>query len=97
MLSPARNSVDGHAARGTTAPLTATAMPRCEVSTAFSASSAASVAAASGSLSPLMRITGSVIGFSNTATLLGGPRRQKALEAEWCNRRLDNILEHQAR
>src|ERR1700691_104267 len=97
MLSPARNSVDGQAARGTTAPLIATAMPRCEVSTAFSSSSAASVAATSGSLSPLMRITAPVIGFSITAPSFRRPRRQETLETEWRDRRLNNIIEHKPR
>ena len=44
MLSPGLSAVSRHAARGTTEPLSATAMPRCMVSTAFSASSASSVA-----------------------------------------------------
>src|SRR5215472_16608376 len=47
-LSPGESRVCGQAARGTIAPLSATAMPRRPVSTAFSASSAASVAATSG-------------------------------------------------
>src|SRR4029077_6110871 len=54
--SPGFSAVSGQAARGTTAPLSATAIPFCSVSTALSASKAASVAAAKGSVSPLTRI-----------------------------------------
>ena len=55
-LSPGLSGVSRHAARGTTAPFSATAIPRCPVSTAFSANKASTVVAASGSLSPFTRI-----------------------------------------
>ena len=100
--------VAGHAARGTTAPLSATAMPFCSVSTAFSASKAASVAAASGSVSPFTRIEASLIIIDASLVIIdaslvgvsksfGRARRQKALEAERLDRRLDNIVEDQPR
>src|SRR5208283_5427640 len=94
-LSPGRSGVTGHAARGTTAPLSATAMPRCAVSMAFSASSASSVAAASGSRVPLTSIRASAIGFFPRS--LGRMRRQEAFEAERLYRRLDHIVENETR
>src|SRR5271170_5245208 len=95
MLSPGRKRVAGQALRGTTAPLSATAMPRAPVSTAFSASNAASVVGApSGSLSPFTRMWASLIGFSKS---LRRARRQKALQAERLYRRLDDVIEDQAR
>src|SRR5262249_45062109 len=63
-LSPACSAVSFQAARGTTSPLSATAMPRCAVSTAFSSSSAASVATFRISSSPLMRMWASVMAES---------------------------------
>src|ERR1700730_15797347 len=51
MLSPGRSAVCGQAARGTMAPLRATAIPRWPVSTAFSSNKAASVATPSADLS----------------------------------------------
>jgi hypothetical protein len=52
-LSPGRSAVCGQAARGTIAPLRATAIPRWPVSTAFSSNKAASVATPSSSSWPL--------------------------------------------
>src|SRR5262249_45003852 len=60
-LSPPCSGASFQAARGTTAPLSATAMPRCAVSTAFSSNSAASVATLRISSWPLMRMWASVM------------------------------------
>src|SRR5580692_9322023 len=68
-------------------------MPRCPVSTVFSASNASSVfGAANGSLSPLTRISACII-----APLLRRPRRQKTFETERPDRRLDDIVENEPR
>src|SRR5262245_60410288 len=98
MLSPARSFVSGQAARGTMAPLMATAMPRWRVSTAFSSSRAASVATMSGSACPLTRMfasaVASLIVFSS---FRGGGKRTKPLDAEWVDRRVDDAVECEAR
>src|SRR5580692_5302005 len=94
-LSPGLSAVAGHAARGTTAPLSATAMPRWAVSAVFSASSASRVfGAANGSLSPLTRISACAIACS---PLLGRPRRQKTFETERPDRGLHDIVEDEPR
>src|SRR4029077_20588728 len=75
-LSPGLSRVAGQAARGTTAPLSATAMPRCPMSTVFSVSTAPRFfGAANGSLSPLTRI--SVAWVMALSPLLGGASRHK--------------------
>src|SRR5262245_34802 len=98
MLSPARSLVSGQAARGTMAPLMATAMPRWRVSTAFSWRRAASVATMSGSGSPLTRMfasaAASLIVFSS---FRGGRKRTKPLDAERADRRVHHAVEREAR
>src|SRR4029453_7109923 len=80
------------------APLTATAMPRWLVSTAFSSSKPASVATMSGSISPLTRMFASaavcVIHFS---LFCSGRKRAKPLDAERADRRIDDVIECEAR
>ena len=93
-LSPGLSGVSRHAARGTTAPLSATAMPRWPVSTAFSANSA-SIVAASERLA--LAVDADVRFAHRHVSLLRGPRRQKPLEAERADRRIDDIIEDEAR
>src|SRR5712671_2344719 len=98
MLSPAHSFVSGQAARGTMAPLTATATPRWRVSTAFSSRRAASVATMSGSGCPLTWMfasaVASLIVFSS---FRGGGKRTKPLDAERTDRRVDDAVECEAR
>src|SRR3954470_4156153 len=95
MLSPALSAVSPQAARGTTEPLSATAMPRWPVSTAFSASKAASVGTVRTSSWPLIRIRASTAACVMVCTLLGSLGRGKALDPERPDRRLDGAVEHQ--
>src|SRR5262249_13070952 len=73
-LSPACSGVSFQAARGTTSPLSATAMPRWAVSTAFSSRSAASVATLRISSWPLMRMWTCVMEKSYSAARTGAKR-----------------------
>src|SRR5262245_11302246 len=97
MLSPGASLVSPQAARGTTLPLSATAMPRWAVSTAFSASKAASVGTSRSSSSPLMRIRLACVACVMIRNLFGGLRRRKPLDPEGADRRIDRALEHEPR
>jgi hypothetical protein len=87
-LRPGRARHDGAVERDRDA-----ALP---VSTAFSASSASSVAPVKRlARAPFTWITASLIGCSkNPKRSFGRPRRQKTLEAERFDRRIDHIVEH---
>src|SRR5260370_3799992 len=92
-----------------TAPLSATAIPRWATSTAFSSRRAASVAATSGSSSPLIRIWASAvacvmcellmlrIAHGADAILLRGLGRREPLDAERPDGRIERALEYEAR
>ena len=95
---PACSGVSAQAARGTTAPLSATAMPRWPASTAFSSSKhrkrrrgerfALAVDADGGCCARPA---------SSWSPLLRRPRRRKPLDAERPDRRLDTSVEHETR
>src|SRR5262249_60927422 len=73
-------------------------MPRLPPSTAFSASSAASVAAPSGSSFPLTRmLASSAASVMTISSLRGGAQRRKTLDAERADQRLGHIVEDEAR
>src|SRR6266540_6878792 len=80
------------------APLTATAMPRWRVSTAFSSSKPASVATISGSACPLTRMFASAaVCAIHFSLLCSGRKRAKPLDAERADRRIDDVIEREAR
>ena len=95
-LSPGLSGVVGHAARGTTAPLSATAMPFWPASTAFSSSSAASVAALQGlvlAVDPNLSVES---GLRHRLDPIPQPRaRRKPLDAERPDRRIERSFQHQ--
>src|SRR5689334_9699110 len=98
MLSPARSFVSCQAARGTMAPLMATAMPRWRVSTAFSSRRAARVATMSGSGCPLTRMFASAVASLIVfPSFRGGGKRTKPLDAERTDRCVDHAVECEAR
>src|SRR5262245_33096569 len=94
-LSPGLSTVSDHAERGTTDPLRATAIPRWATSTSLSASSAASVAATSGSTSPFTRIPMVSDSCVMTLNLFRGARRRKAFDPEGPDRGLDRSVQHE--
>src|SRR5262245_2491832 len=94
--SPGRSAVASHAVRGTTAPLTATAIPVRFVCSAFTATSAASVSAVSGSLSPLTEIVGAMIFLSFICCSLRRPREREAFNAKRRKRRISNTVKNES-
>src|SRR5262249_13130897 len=95
--SPERSGVSAQAARGTTSPLTATAMPRWATSTAFSSSKAASVAAVTTSSWPLGRIRATTGAWLMTRKLFRSARQRKSIDAERPDGQIDGTFEHKSR